>query len=47
MPTPQGTLTPAQFEIMQVIWDSADALPAGLTVAEIWEQLQKLRVKPA
>lgn len=42
MSPPQGSLTPAQFEIMQVIWDAAGD-PAGLTVAEIWERLQKLR----
>ena len=44
MQTPQGTLTPAQFEIMQVIWDAPDAAGSlGLTVAEIWEGLQKQR----
>jgi BlaI family transcriptional regulator, penicillinase repressor len=41
MQTPEGTLTPAQFEIMQVIWDADGA--TGLTVAEIWEGLQKRR----
>jgi len=44
MQTPQGTLTPAQFEIMQAIWDAADATPgSALTVAEIWDLLQKQR----
>lgn len=42
MQTPQGTLTPAQFEIMQAIWDAGDTGP-GLTVAEIWDRLQKQR----
>ena len=42
MPTPDGTLTPAQFEIMRVIWDGVDA-GAGFTVAEIWERLQMQR----
>jgi predicted transcriptional regulator len=44
MSSPQGTLTPAQFEIMQAIWDAGD-VPAGsgLTVAELWDRLQKQR----
>lgn len=36
---PDGTLTPAQFEIMQLLWDATQ----GLTVAEIWEQICKER----
>jgi len=39
---PQGTLTPAQFEIMTAVWEATDA-GHGLTVAEIWERLQKQR----
>lgn len=31
--TTEGKLTPAQFEILQKVWES----PGGLTVAEIWE----------
>ena len=42
MNNPQGTLTPAQFEIITAIWDAADG-GAGLTVAQIWERLQKQR----
>lgn len=42
MPTPDGTLTPAQFEIMRVIWDAADP-GTGFTVAEIWDRLQMER----
>ena len=30
---PEGKLTPAQFEILQRIWESAN----GLSVAEIWD----------
>lgn len=30
---PEANLTPAQFEILQAAW----SLPAGATVAEIWE----------
>lgn len=33
MPDPEGELTPAQFEILQLLWKAK----AGLTVAEIWE----------
>ena len=39
MATPEGKLTPAQFEIMQVVWKSQE----GLTVAEIWESISKNR----
>lgn len=34
-----GSLTPSQFEIMQLLWDS----PQGMSVAEIWQQIQKQR----
>ncbi|MFO0884357.1 MAG: BlaI/MecI/CopY family transcriptional regulator [Pirellulales bacterium] len=33
MPDPEGDLTPAQFEILQLLWKAKE----GLTVAEIWE----------
>ncbi|MEZ6121608.1 MAG: BlaI/MecI/CopY family transcriptional regulator [Planctomycetaceae bacterium] len=36
MPDPDGSLTPAQFEILQLLWDS----PGGLSVAEIWEAVR-------
>lgn len=39
MPTPEGKLTPVQFEIMQLIWNS----PRGLTVGEIWESIRSGR----
>ena len=31
----EGSLTPAQFEIMEMLWESK----SGLTVAEIWESV--------
>jgi len=40
MPDPVGTLTAAQHEILEVVWD-ADAL--GATVAEIWEKIGRHR----
>ncbi|MDB5391585.1 MAG: transcriptional repressor, CopY family [Planctomycetaceae bacterium] len=36
MTTPEGKLTPVQFEIMQLIWDS----PQGLTIGEIWDAIR-------
>ncbi|XZE18298.1 BlaI/MecI/CopY family transcriptional regulator [Pirellulaceae bacterium SH449] len=39
MSNPEGSLTPAQFEIMQLLWSADDGLP----VAEIWEQICKDR----
>jgi predicted transcriptional regulator len=36
---PEGKLTPVQFEIMQLIWSSAE----GLTVGEIWESIRSER----
>lgn len=36
MTAPEGKLTAAQFEIMQMIWNSAD----GLTIGEIWEAIR-------
>ena len=35
----EGKLTPAQFEILQRVWDS----PGGLTVAEIWDWVRTER----
>ena len=39
MPKPEGNLTPAQFEIMETVWDS----PSGLTVADIWKVISGRR----
>jgi BlaI family penicillinase repressor len=36
---PEGKLTPVQFEIMQLIWNS----PEGLTIGEIWETIRGVR----
>ncbi len=36
MAAPDGSLTPAQFEIMQLLWDA----PLGLTVAEVWDSIR-------
>ena len=36
MPTPEGSLTSAQHEIMDVVWENADQ---GATVAEIWQAI--------
>lgn len=36
---PDGKLTPAQFEILQRIWDSS----GGLTVGEIWDAVKSGR----
>jgi BlaI family transcriptional regulator, penicillinase repressor len=33
MGSPEGSLTPAQFEIMALLWDA----PEGLSVAAIWD----------
>jgi BlaI family penicillinase repressor len=40
MVIPEGNLTPAQYEILQVIWDADDE---GSTVAEIWQEISKSR----
>ena len=36
----KGTLTPEQFEILQVLWDSGND---GATVAEIWNRISQRR----
>lgn len=36
MATPEGKLTPVQFEIMQLIWKSTQ----GLTIGELWEAIR-------
>ncbi|MBC7855573.1 MAG: BlaI/MecI/CopY family transcriptional regulator [Pirellulaceae bacterium] len=36
MATPEGKLTPVQFEIMQLIWNSAE----GMTIGEIWDAIR-------
>ena len=37
--TPEGKLTPVQFEIMQLIWNSTQ----GMTIGEIWEAIRSGR----
>ena len=37
---PEGQLTPAQHEIMQIVWD---ARRAGISVGEIWNQVKENR----
>jgi predicted transcriptional regulator len=37
---PDGTLTPAQYEILDVVWQAGDD---GTTVAEIWHEISKSR----
>lgn len=36
MTAPEGKLTPVQFEIMQLVWKSAE----GMTIGEIWEAIR-------
>ncbi len=36
MTAPEGKLTPVQFEIMQLIWNSTQ----GLTIGEIWDEIR-------
>lgn len=40
MPSPEGNLTPAQFEIMEIVWNDGRE---GATVAEIWQEISKTR----
>jgi predicted transcriptional regulator len=40
MPTPEGSLTSAQHEIMDVVWESASQ---EATVAEIWQTIAQRR----
>ena len=40
MGIPEGNLTPAQYEILQVIWGGNEE---GSTVAEIWQAISKSR----
>ena len=40
MAKPEGSLTPVQLEIMEVIWASE---PEGATVADIWRQIHAAR----
>lgn len=37
---PEGALTPAQFEIMEVVWNHGRR---GATVAEIWQEVSQAR----
>lgn len=39
MARPEGKLTPVQFEIMQLIWNSTH----GMTIGEIWEAIRSGR----
>jgi predicted transcriptional regulator len=40
MPKPKGKLTAAQYEIMAVVWATGTA---GVTVADIWQTIAKVR----
>lgn len=40
MANPEGKLTPAQHEIMELVWAAGDA---GMTVTEIWEAISARR----
>ncbi len=40
MPTPQGNLTAAQHELMEVVWDRGSS---GASVAEIWQVVSAAR----
>ena len=40
MTDPEGTLTAAQHEILEVIWNGPDA---GATVTEIWQKISESR----
>ena len=40
MAEPQGKLTPAQYEIMELVWTAG---PAGATIGELWEAIAARR----
>jgi predicted transcriptional regulator len=40
MPTPKGSLTAAQYEIMAAVWEAGDA---GISVADIWQTIAAAR----
>ncbi len=40
MGDPEGTLTPTQHEIMDIVWDSGDD---GVATSEIWQRIQEKR----
>jgi BlaI family transcriptional regulator, penicillinase repressor len=40
MALPEGNLTPAQFEIMEVVWNHRRN---GATVAEVWQEISQTR----
>ena len=40
MALPEGNLTPAQFEIMEVIWSRGRR---GVSVAEVWQEISQSR----
>lgn len=40
MALPEGNLTPAQFEIMEVVWNRGRR---GVSVAEVWQEISQSR----
>jgi len=40
MALPEGNLTPAQFEIMEVVWSRGRR---GVSVAEVWQEISQTR----
>jgi predicted transcriptional regulator len=40
MPSPEGPLTPVQYEIMEIVWDHAKD---GATVAAVWQGVSARR----
>ena len=40
MSAPEGNLTPAQYEIMEIVWNRGRA---GATVAEVWQAVSESR----
>jgi predicted transcriptional regulator len=40
MPEPKGSLTAAQYEIMDAVWNASDD---GITVADIWQAISQAR----
>lgn len=40
MSPPAGSLTPTQYEILEIVWDAGDS---GVTVTEVWEAISRHR----
>ena len=40
MARPEGKLTPAQYEIMELVWNAGDS---GATIGELWESIARRR----